>query len=737
MKKLLFTSIGMLMVFLSYANDYQPIELKEYIIINAPKESVITQQKSTTHYVISMPQIERLGIKSLKNLSLSIPNFYLPEYGSSITSSMYVRGIGSRMNEPAIGLYIDNVPSIQRSSFDMTLHDIYHFQFLPGPQGTLYGRNSIAGMMNVYTLSPLQYQGTRISGSYGSYNEYDVRVSHYAKLTNNLGLSVSTYGMHQDGYLTNIFRKEKNKSDDTGVRVKMEWKMKNNWQSMLFASYDFTNQNAYPYAQYDTLSHTVSPIQYNEKGAYKRNSLSSGLVIQQINDKYVFTSATGFQVLADQMDIDQDFTIDSMLVLTQHQLQKTITQEFVLRSNNISKWQGVTGLFLFGTINDINAPMMFQSGGIDMIQGFMDEAKANNPFMPTLSIVNKEMPVKGLFIKPSLGAALYHQSSYAITDKLSVTAGVRVDYEHTAIDYDSEATLETSIKLPSPFVPAFRVDSTYKITGYTDTDFFQVLPKFALHYKLNNNHTLYTSLAKGHKAGGYNYSMFSDIIQAQMQAYVDIDVDEKIYYKPEESWNVELGNKGILFNERYSYQLALFYIQNQNQQLSTTTSNGSRMVSNAELAESYGGELSFKGDITDKLLAFGSYGYTHSIFSKYNANGINYKGKTVPFAPQNTIYIGAEYRIPIAEEWLDQIVLSSYYTGIGGIYWNVENTLKEDYYGILNVDVSFAKNNTHIKFWVKNMLKDTYNTFYFESLGNSFIQQGKPISFGVSAKYIL
>ena len=124
MKKLLFTSIGMLMVFLSYADDSQPIELKEYIIINAPKESVITQQKSTTHYVISMPQIERLGIKSLKNLSLSIPNFYLPEYGSSITSSMYVRGIGSRMNEPAIGLYIDNVPSIQRSAFDMTLHDI-------------------------------------------------------------------------------------------------------------------------------------------------------------------------------------------------------------------------------------------------------------------------------------------------------------------------------------------------------------------------------------------------------------------------------------------------------------------------------------------------------------------------------------------------------------------------------------------------------------------------------------
>ena len=90
---------------------------------------------------------------------------------------MYIRGIGSRMNEPAIGMYVDNVPYIHRSAFDIMLHDIQQFQFLQGPQGTLYGRNTIGGLMNIYTISPLVYQGTRLNVSYATYNDANVSVS--------------------------------------------------------------------------------------------------------------------------------------------------------------------------------------------------------------------------------------------------------------------------------------------------------------------------------------------------------------------------------------------------------------------------------------------------------------------------------------------------------------------------------------------------------------------------------
>lgn len=727
----------MLVSFFVLADDKSTVELNEFVVNSLPKESAFTTQLATTNYTIGMQQVEKLGVQSIKNLSAHIPNYYLPDYGSKITSSMYIRGIGSRMNEPAIGMYVDNVPYIHRSAFDIMLHDIQQFQFLQGPQGTLYGRNTIGGLMNIYTISPLVYQGTRLNVSYAKYNDANVSVSHYQKLNDSLGVSISGYVQHQDGHFTNMGRMEKNKSDEFGIRGKLEWKMKNNWQSMFQISYDYTDQIAYPYAKFDTISKQIYPINYNEQGAYRRKMLSSGFTLQKITDNYAFTSATGFQNITDRMDIDQDFTSDSIMVLQQNQQLKSITQEFVFRSNNSNNWQWVNGLFLFGASNTIDSPMTSQKGGIKMIQNFMDIAKMFNPNMPTITILNEEMLVAGLFSKPSIGAALYHQSSYSFTNKFSVTAGIRLDYEKAFIDYDSEATLQTSVKLPFPFVPAFRVDSTYAVKGFKSKDFIEVLPKVALHYKIDNQHRVYTSLTKGYKAGGYNYSMFSDILQAQMQGNKDVTIDDKIYYKPEESWNVEVGSNGTFGNNRFNYQTAIFYIHHYNQQLSTTTSNGSRMISNAEVSQSIGGELSVKAYLSKQIAGYIHYGHTNASFIKYNANNINYSNKSIPFAPKNTLSLGIETKVPITEEWLDEIVLSAHYTGIGPLYWNAQNTLSQEYYGIANGDITFSKNNTHLKFWVKNALNQSYNVFYFESLGNSFVQKGIPISFGIHVKHIL
>ena len=107
----------MLVSFFVLADDKSTVELNEFVVNSLPKESAFTTQLATTNYTIGMQQVEKLGVQSIKNLSAHIPNYYLPDYGSKITSSMYIRGIGSRMNEPAIGMYVDNVPYIHRSAF--------------------------------------------------------------------------------------------------------------------------------------------------------------------------------------------------------------------------------------------------------------------------------------------------------------------------------------------------------------------------------------------------------------------------------------------------------------------------------------------------------------------------------------------------------------------------------------------------------------------------------------------
>ena len=93
-------------------------------------------------------------VNSVKRLSGLIPNIFIPEYGSKLTTSIYIRGIGSRINTPAIGLYVDNIPYIDKSAFDFNYSDIERIDVLRGPQGTLYGRNTMGGLIKDSTNIP-------------------------------------------------------------------------------------------------------------------------------------------------------------------------------------------------------------------------------------------------------------------------------------------------------------------------------------------------------------------------------------------------------------------------------------------------------------------------------------------------------------------------------------------------------------------------------------------------------
>ena len=108
--------------------------------------------------MISPSQLNNQRIESLPGLSGLIPNFFIPTYGSKVSTPVYIRGIGARLGSQTVSMYVDNVPSFNPSAFDFEFQDIQRVEVLRGAQGTLYGRNAIGGIVNVYTLSPLTYQ---------------------------------------------------------------------------------------------------------------------------------------------------------------------------------------------------------------------------------------------------------------------------------------------------------------------------------------------------------------------------------------------------------------------------------------------------------------------------------------------------------------------------------------------------------------------------------------------------
>ena len=188
--------------------------LKSYMM----DEIIITSSAKETNALHSLPgavsmltpqQIASRQIDALKDISSFVPNLYMPDYGAKLTSAIYIRGIGARSSGQSVGLYVDNAPYLDKSTFDFELTDIQRIEVLRGPQGTLYGRNAMGGIINIYTLSPFDFQGKKLSLSAGNYGQYKVKASHYAQLSQKIGFTAAASYEHNDGFFTNACNGQK------------------------------------------------------------------------------------------------------------------------------------------------------------------------------------------------------------------------------------------------------------------------------------------------------------------------------------------------------------------------------------------------------------------------------------------------------------------------------------------------------------------------------------------------
>ncbi len=147
------------------------------VTVTALKESVALENVASAVSEISYPTLKSNGIYRPNSLSSIVPGLHIPDYGASMTSTIYLRGLGSRMENPVMGLYIDGIPVIDKNTYDFDWQGISRATMLRGPQGTLYGRNSMSGVLNLSTLSPTDDSGPVIGLEYGDANTVRVGAS--------------------------------------------------------------------------------------------------------------------------------------------------------------------------------------------------------------------------------------------------------------------------------------------------------------------------------------------------------------------------------------------------------------------------------------------------------------------------------------------------------------------------------------------------------------------------------
>ena len=210
------------------------------IVIMGFKQDKSYQLSPQSAISLSEAFLESQNITNIKDITSVVSNLYMPDYGSKLTSPIYIRGIGNKTGTPSIGLYIDGIPYFQQSTFDFDMHQIKQIDVLKGPQGTLYGRNTMGGVIDVHTISPLEKQERKLTFTGGNHNHYVISTNYSLLLKPNMGLSISGSYTHNGGYFKNTFlNKKADKTDAATGRVRYDWKINQNWLLKLISSIDF------------------------------------------------------------------------------------------------------------------------------------------------------------------------------------------------------------------------------------------------------------------------------------------------------------------------------------------------------------------------------------------------------------------------------------------------------------------------------------------------------------------
>ena len=676
----------------------------------ALKESIPLFQVASPVSSIHPELMRATGTYRPNSLSGMVPGLHIPDYGASLTSTIYLRGLGSRMENPVLGLYVDGIPILDKNAYDFDWEAVRSVTLLRGPQGTLYGRNSMGGVLAIRTLAPSDGARPNVHLEYGT--AQSVRAG--ASFTTGNHAFSATF-RHTDGVFRNAYKQELCDPFD-GLNARWKWEKPSGDRLFLshVLSVGLSREGGFAYGLHREGEDL--PVSYNDEASYRRLFVMDGFKLRHRGDRLVLDGTASVQYLLDDMRMDQDYTERSIFTLQQKQNSGAGTLEVLVRkADTKARWQPTGGVFAFFRGNHLHAPVTFKRDGIQTL--ILDNANAHIPAdIGYLSISDEEMPVTSDFDILSWNVALFHQSVYR-TGAWLLTAGVRIDYEGAWMGYDCLTLLHYR------FIPTMKADKALNVpyTGSIGHSRIEVLPKLSVLYEAAEGLRFFSTLSKGYRSGGFNTQIFSDILQRQtmnatmkdLGVYFDqptaIVTAEHTEYDPEEAWNMEVG--GRWSREHFRAEVSAYWMEVRNRQLTVFLPGQSagRMMTNSGRGRNVGVETEAEARVKALTLrAAWSWCRTDD---------------GVPYVPEHTLFAGASYSIDLNGCRLKG---DAFLRGAGPFWWNEEHSLQEPFSARLGacITLAFPKWEWYVR--GENLTGTESHSFYFKSMEKEFFAAGKP-----------
>jgi iron complex outermembrane receptor protein len=681
----------------------------EAVVVTAQKTEEEIQKVPISISAITAKQVLEYRLWNSKDITAIVPNLYAANPGDNrnVTS---IRGITSTSYDPSVTTYIDGVNQFSLDTYIAQLSDIERIEVLRGPQGTLYGRNAMGGVINIITRQPSNQTSGFGEANIGSHGQqrYSLGVR-TPVVTDKLFFGISGMYNRHNGFYTNVFYDSHfDKQQGFMGNYFVKYMPSSKWVFTLNAKHNqVRNNGAFPLVS-SVEAAFENPFEVNQNAVANMvdNNFNASLSAHYAGYKFNFTSQTAFQsnYRLYESPLDGDFSpIDGVTIINDYGKDwnkvKVVTQEFKFTSpaQSSSPLRWTTGAYLFYQFNPVRQGTHF---GEDA--AFIDpDATPNTTILTSTTGENK-------------GVALYGQLTYQLNKRLSITGGLRYDYEHKEQDALSEFYFDGN---PDP---AFEIQPDTSAAA----SFNALSPKLVIAYAMNEQSNFYLSYAKGFRAGGLT-SISPDPSQPPLYAY-----------KPEYSNNLEAGVKNMFLKNRLKINVSLFHIIATDVQIPTLLLPEAFIVTfNAGELKSTGVELELSAAISNKFKLDYSFGYTRATFTDLvvpnDGKEIDLSGNHQLFSPEATSMLAAQYSFDLGSTSAIKFVARAEWQYLGRQYFDLANTIEQSPYSLLNTRFGVVGKSFEIMFWGRNLTDQKYISYAY-NFGATRL--GDPMNWGVTLR---
>ena len=664
-------------------------------------------------------EIEDLGIERAADFIALTPNMTMVESQNAGTSFITIRGLSQvRNGESPVAIAVDGVLQISPNQFNQELFDIAQIEVLKGPQGALYGRNSIGGAINITTKKPTDELTGYAEFDLGNGGLKSVTGALSGPMSETLSYRVTASYKDYDGLIDNVYLKQKvDFQKDQSVRGRFLWQPNDDFTADLRLSMGQTDGGAVnfiyqPLFGINDANDTSSQLEANNLGQNDREISASALKLDWSSDAgtttfIVATDQVTEYLAGDQFPYSRNMSATSPFgvnvfdgVQTQFLDVAARSVELRFTSDGEQDLRWIAGLYYLQTERYIST-----TSGLDLGKGIARIEKTplpNSTIIPTQTFLADD--------NDNSAAAVFLQFNYSIDSVQELSISGR---------YDIDKRQQTN-RAPSSF------DSN---SGQVrETKFTKFQPKISYIYTGLDNLSLYGNYSEGFRSGGFNQSGVGEKAATQgLQGVTDL-------YKAEESTNYEFGIKGMYPQAGTRFNATLFNNTIDNQHYFVFVGAlGAQVLVNVDEVELSGGEFEFKTALGDSFDVYGGLGVTSSKINAY-ALSPDDVGNKAAYVPEYTVNLGMQYNSEIISGWLSTVTVDV--ERRGKQYWEPANTTARDAFNLLNLRFGFNNDegDISVNFWAKNLLNEKYNA---EWVLGGFSHPGMERTFGVELRWTM